>query len=350
MRETIMMNTGEQRRAWVLTKVLVGELAISEAALMLGLSERSVWRLKAGFRQEGPAALVHGNRGRTLPRRVPESLKRRLLKLATTRYDGGNDSHLAELLAEREGITLSRVTVRRVLRAAGVSSPRTRRAPRHRARRARMPQAGLLIQVDGSRHDWLETRGPRLTLVGVVDDATRDPDRGDLPGRGRPRHGQSRAGPLPAPLQPALRGAAGQPHRGVACPAGELKLEHLCCLKYWRTVAHDGTVRAGATTLQLPARANGRTRAGQRLQLQLRLHYGRLVVGTVNANWSAVRRRPIPGNYGRSTSRDRRSARLPRLLPQRQAHQPSLARAHTWEQALSAPQTGGTDRITDQLT
>jgi hypothetical protein len=131
-----------------------------------------VWRLKARFRREGPAALVHGNRGRTSSRRLPDSLRRRLLKLATTRYDGANDSHLAEHLAEREGITLSRVTVRRVLRAAGLSSPRTRRAPRHRSRRDRMPQAGLLIQVDGSRHDWLEERGPRLTLVGAIDDAT----------------------------------------------------------------------------------------------------------------------------------------------------------------------------------
>ena len=35
-----------------------------------------------------------------------------------------------------------------------------------------MPQAGLLLQLDGSRHDWLEGRGPWLTLVGAVDDAT----------------------------------------------------------------------------------------------------------------------------------------------------------------------------------
>jgi transposase len=125
MRETIIMNTDEQRRAWVLTKVLLGELAISEAALLLGLSERSVWRLKAAFRRDGPAGLVHGNRGRSSPRRLPDALRQRLLKLATTRYDGANDSHLAELLAEREGITLSRVTVRRVLRAAGARPRRT---------------------------------------------------------------------------------------------------------------------------------------------------------------------------------------------------------------------------------
>jgi transposase len=148
--------------------------------MFLDLSERSVWRLRARFAREGPAALVHGNRGHVSSRRIDETTRARVLALARTRYAGVNDTHLAELLAEREGIDLSRVTVRRILRAAGVPSPRVRRAPRHRSRRDRMAQAGLLVGVDGSRHAWLEDRGPRLTLVGGIDDAT-DPDRGNLP-------------------------------------------------------------------------------------------------------------------------------------------------------------------------
>ncbi|MFV2065291.1 MAG: hypothetical protein ACC726_17510 [Chloroflexota bacterium] len=62
--------------------------------------------------------------------------------------------------------------MRRILRTAGVASPRKRRAPRHRSRHERMPREGMLVQVDGSRHDWLEGRGPWLTLVGAIDDAT----------------------------------------------------------------------------------------------------------------------------------------------------------------------------------
>lgn len=166
------MTTIEQRRAWVLTRVLAGELATTEAAELLGLSERSVWRLKRRFAEEGPAALVHGNRGRVSPRRIDEPTRQRVCELARGRYDGANDSHLAELLAEREEIHVSRITVRRILRAAGIASPRRRRPPRHRSRRDRMPQAGLLIQTDGSRHDWLEERGARLTLIGAIDDAT----------------------------------------------------------------------------------------------------------------------------------------------------------------------------------
>jgi hypothetical protein len=96
----------------------------------------------------------------------------RIVELARTRYDGTNDSHLAELLAEHEGIVIGRSSLQRLLRGAGLASPRRRRPARHRSRRDRMPQEGLLLQTDGSRHDWLEGRGPRLTLVGAIDDAT----------------------------------------------------------------------------------------------------------------------------------------------------------------------------------
>jgi transposase len=172
MRETITMTTIEQRRAWVLTKVIAGEVEVAEAAGLLGLSVRSVWRLKRRFGDEGPAGLVHGNRGRASPRRIDETTREQVRSLARGRYDGANDSHLAELLAETEGIVLSRVSVRRILRAAGIASPRRRRPPRHRRRRDRMPQAGMLLQTDGSRHDWLAGRGPSLTLVAAIDDAT----------------------------------------------------------------------------------------------------------------------------------------------------------------------------------
>ena len=83
-----------------------------------------------------------------------------------------NHAHLAELLAEREGIRVAERTLRRILEEAGVAPARTRRPARHRTRRDRMPREGLLLQVDGSRHDWLEGRGPWLTLVGGIDDAT----------------------------------------------------------------------------------------------------------------------------------------------------------------------------------
>src|SRR3990170_1366691 len=92
--------------------------------------------------------------------------------MAQGRYSGIKHTHPAEVLAEREGVVLSRSTVRRLLVGARLPSPRYRRPPRHRYRRQRMPQEGMLLQLDGSHHAWLEDRGPVLTLLLAVDDAT----------------------------------------------------------------------------------------------------------------------------------------------------------------------------------
>ena len=95
-----------------------------------------------------------------------------MVDLATQRYEGANHTHFTELLSEREGIDLSRPTVRRILTRAGIGSPRSRRSPQHCFRRLRMPQAGMLVQLDGSHHAWLEDRGPKFALLLTVDDAT----------------------------------------------------------------------------------------------------------------------------------------------------------------------------------
>lgn len=368
------MTTRDQLRAAVLTRVLAGALSVSEAATLLGLSERSVWRLRRRYVALGVGGVVHGNRGRASPRRLAEATRSRIVELAGSTYDGANDTHLVELLAEHESIVIGRSSLQRLLRSAGRRSPRRRRAPRHRSRRDRMPQAGLLVQLDGSRHDWLGERGPRLTLIGAIDDATgmvtgatfRDEEdsagyllvlRDTVRHHGVPhavyrdRHGifetperatltlEEQLADTRSPTQfgralaelgvtsiaarsPQAKGRierlwgtlqdrlvvelrlAGATDRDAAnlvlarylprfdarfaipaensqpawrpVPTG-LSVERVCCLKYRRVVAGDGTVRAGATILQLPARSNGRSRAGQRVELHLRLD-GRLVI------------------------------------------------------------------------
>lgn len=168
----IILTQRAQNRLVVLNALERCAMRMREAAEILGLSVRQVRRLRRGYRTQGARALVHGNRGRASPRRLADRVRRKILTLARTTYAGVNDHHLTELLREREGVRLSRITVRRLLRAAGIGSPRTRRPPRHRRRRERMPQAGLLIQMDGSHHPWLEDRGPRLVLLAAIDDAT----------------------------------------------------------------------------------------------------------------------------------------------------------------------------------
>ena len=94
---------------------------------------------------------------RASPRRVPEAARTRILELAEAAYFDVNDSHLAE----REGIEVSRVTLRRLLRDAGRSPRRRRRAPRHRRRRDRMPREGMLLQTDGAGSSRARSFTPR---------------------------------------------------------------------------------------------------------------------------------------------------------------------------------------------
>jgi len=172
MRETITLNTQEQKRMMVLNRLLVGQLTAVEAAVLLDLSERQVRRLLAAYQKEGAAALVHGNRGRKPVQAISEEMRRQVIELASMTYVGCNYQHLRDLLAEREGIELSRASVRRIRLPAGMSTPRTQRRRQHRRRRVRYAQEGMLVQIDGSRHAWLGDRGPWLCLIAAIDDAT----------------------------------------------------------------------------------------------------------------------------------------------------------------------------------
>jgi transposase len=170
--DTIAITPAEQRRAKVLMRVLTGQWQLEEAAALLALSVRQTRRLLRAYERDGPAGLMHGNRGRTPARRLPDELREQVVRLAQGKYAGFNHQHLTEKLVEDEGLALSRTSVRRILSTAGLRSPRKRRPPKHRSRRERMPQAGMLLQADGSKHEWLGEGNGYLTLVGGIDDAT----------------------------------------------------------------------------------------------------------------------------------------------------------------------------------
>ena len=168
----LTLSTREQTRLTIMNLILERRYPVKEAAQLIGISERHTWRLLSAYRREGAAALAHKNRGRLPWNSKDPNLLTRVVELARDRYQGVNHSHLTELLAEREGINLSRSTVRRLLLGNGLMSPKRRRGPCHRCRRQRMPQEGMLVQIDGSHHKWLEDRGPSFTLILAIDDAT----------------------------------------------------------------------------------------------------------------------------------------------------------------------------------
>jgi transposase len=172
MEASITLNRRDQKRLLVLNAVVAGQSTVAEAAASLGLSNSQVRRVLAAYRKEGAAALAHGNRGRRPVHATALEVGEQVVALAQTTYRGCNQQHLRDLLAEREQISLSRATIHRLLAAAGVLGPPTRRPKAHRRRRERRQQAGQLVQIDASPHAWLEDRGPRLTLLAGIDDAT----------------------------------------------------------------------------------------------------------------------------------------------------------------------------------
>jgi transposase len=168
----VTVSQKEFQRVKVIENAVDGRLSVSEAAGLLQLSERQVQRLKRRYRPGSVAWVQHGNRGRPMPWALPATRRRTILELARGKYAGFNDSHLCEKLNTVENLVVSRETVRRILRAAKLASPQKRRPRQYRARRLRRPRFGMMVLTDASRHDWLEGRGPQLTLIGFQDDAT----------------------------------------------------------------------------------------------------------------------------------------------------------------------------------
>ena len=166
------MSRKELPRAGLVTAALAGRISNREGAAALRMSARQFQRLKERFREGGAEALRHRGRGRLSHRRLPAATAVEVQALLSDRYKGFNDTHATEKLLEIEKIAISRESVRRLRRELGLPAVHRRRPAQHRSRRPREQAAGQLVQVDGSPFDWLEGRGPAMTLLGAIDDAT----------------------------------------------------------------------------------------------------------------------------------------------------------------------------------
>lgn len=171
MTEIIALSQKELSRARILTLVAEGHVSLVKAAESMGVSERQARRLLVRFKQAGAAGLAHGNRGRPASNRLSAATRQRILELVKQKYAVFNDTHLCEVLAEREQIVLGRETLRTLLRSEGIGPKRKRRVSKHRRRREPRPCRGMMVQWDGSHHHWLGPEHPKWTLMAAVDDA-----------------------------------------------------------------------------------------------------------------------------------------------------------------------------------
>ena len=147
-------------------------MPLREAGEKMGVSYRHTKRIRRAIRERGIKGLVHGNRGQPSKRRIDDALREKVLVLSKGVYRGFNDTHFTEKLRECEEVVLSRETVRKLRREAGIEPKRRRRAPGHRKRRERKAQEGAMVLWDGSPHHWLGPDQPVCCLMAAIDDAT----------------------------------------------------------------------------------------------------------------------------------------------------------------------------------
>lgn len=162
------------KRMHVIQSIDEGHLTALQASLELGLSVRQIRRLIYTYRQEGAVGLVHGNYGKPSPRRLSVELEQQIIALIKHEFRDHNTLHLCQELQDQFAITISYTSLYRLRQRASLYSPRTRRTPKHRSRREPKQTAGAMLQTDASTHDWLEGRGPHLSLVVYIDDATNE--------------------------------------------------------------------------------------------------------------------------------------------------------------------------------
>ena len=162
----------DRDRLRTIHNALEQRLTQAEAANMLKLSHRQVQRICAAVRHRGDAGILHGLCGQPSNNRFDEELLGQALSaLHNPLWEGFGPVFSWEKLGELCGIELGKTTVRKLMILTNLWEVR-RRGTRHRAWRERRSCVGMLIQLDGSDHDWFEGRGPRCALIIYIDDAT----------------------------------------------------------------------------------------------------------------------------------------------------------------------------------
>lgn len=159
-------------RAAVIKNLAHGHITQGVAALQLSLSIRQIRRLYKKYKIGGTAALFHQNRGKPNPRRISSDIEQQAVEWIRAKGSDFGATFAQEKLSEHLSIKVSVGTVRGWLIHHKIL--KTRRTPNRQQfeKRKRKSYFGVMLQVDGSEHDWFEGRGDRCTLLTCIDDAT----------------------------------------------------------------------------------------------------------------------------------------------------------------------------------
>ena len=171
-KDIFMMTREEIQRYQIIRKVLERQINQQEASEFLKLSDRQVRRIVKRVQVEGESGVVHRSRGQPGNRSIKASFKEKVLKLYRASYEDFGPTLASEKLLERDGLKVNDETLRLWLIKEALWQVKSRRARKSLSWRERKHHLGEMVQLDGSHHDWLEARGPKLVLMGYIDDAT----------------------------------------------------------------------------------------------------------------------------------------------------------------------------------
>jgi transposase len=156
----------------VILKAIGKEIKWIQAADILGVTPRTIRRMRAAYQEQGVGGLIDKRRGQPSKRRAPYDLIEKVLCLYHDKYFDFNVKHFHEQLVGKHGLTCSYTWVKNLLQEGGYVK-RSKGRGGHRKRRERRPLFGQMVHLDGSRHEWLALRpGEEQTLLLTVDDAT----------------------------------------------------------------------------------------------------------------------------------------------------------------------------------
>src|ERR1700751_5353810 len=154
----------------VILRAMAKKITWWQAAEILGFSDRHVRRIRERYQEFGYESMFDRRRGQPSPKRVPFATVEKVLALYREKYFDLNVRHFHEKLGEEHAITLSYTWVKSVLQGAGLVA-RQRQRGVHRKRRPRRPLPGMLLHIDGSRHQWFQDER-WYDLIVILDDAT----------------------------------------------------------------------------------------------------------------------------------------------------------------------------------
>lgn len=164
------MNSYEQLKLDIITRVFSRKLPVKEAALILNKSPRTIERYLSRYKKIGARFVKHSNSIRTPVNKISQDLERQVKYLIKSKYFDFNILHLLEILKTNENIIIKRETLRKWSHQIQMTKRKKRRSPAARFKRQRMSQRGILIQMDGSTHQWFGNQ--KSCLISTIDDAT----------------------------------------------------------------------------------------------------------------------------------------------------------------------------------